>query len=142
ARQVQGRERLAAHGVEGGNRIGGGDLPGEVGIVDDGREEIARLNECNLVRETVDPRVVGCLRSDEEIRVIRLGQITQDLRERWWSVVLRSPRAGEVFCQPFVLTGNCHHDHPGTRTAKSCDFAVTSELSYGSGSGFSWGLTL
>ena len=53
----------------------------EVRVVDDGREKIEGLDQCGLVVETVDGRVVGRGGPDEEIFIRKLGEPAQNLRE-------------------------------------------------------------
>jgi hypothetical protein len=55
----EGGEGLAAHGVDVGERIGGGDLAVKVWVVDDGGEEVDGLDEGAFIVETIDSRVVG-----------------------------------------------------------------------------------
>ena len=65
-------------------RVRRGDLPEEVWIVDDRREEVDRLDEREIVGQHEDPRVVEGLAADEQAR-IRLQ------RERPLSARVRSP---------------------------------------------------
>ena len=66
---VQRGERLAAHRVDVRQRVRGGDLPEEVRIVDDRREEVDRLHEREIVGQQEDARVVECLAADEQARI-------------------------------------------------------------------------
>jgi len=72
-------------------------LPEEVGIVDDGSEEIEGLNECGFVVDFVHSCVIGTGRTDEKIRVVDVGETTQDLREFGLAEFRRSSSAGGQF---------------------------------------------
>jgi len=69
ADQVEGRARLAVHGVDVAQGVGGGDLAVGVRVVDDGREEVERLDERNLIGQAVDACVVVGLGADQQVRV-------------------------------------------------------------------------
>ena len=81
ADDVHGGDRAAAHGVDVGERVGGRDLPVEVGVVDDRREEVDGLDEGAVGVEPVDGGVVGGGGSDEEVVIRKLREVAQDLRE-------------------------------------------------------------
>ena len=78
---VHGGDGATAHGVDVGEGIGGGDLAVEIGVVDDGGEEVECLNERGIIGDTVDGGVIGAGGTDEEIWVGEVGEATQDLRE-------------------------------------------------------------
>ncbi len=59
--------RLAAHRVDVRERVGRGDAPEVVRIVDDGREEIGGRDDRLLVVETIHRRVVARLDPDEQV---------------------------------------------------------------------------
>ena len=60
---------VAAHRVDVGERVGGGD-PSEVErVIDDRREEVDRLDEREIVAQPVDARVVGGVEADEDVRI-------------------------------------------------------------------------
>src|SRR6185437_2583165 len=63
---VERGERLAAHGVDVGEGVGGGDLAEGVGVVDDRREEVDGLDEREIVGEDEHAGVVEGLAPDEE----------------------------------------------------------------------------
>ncbi len=77
-------DRTRVHRVDVGQGIGGRDLSERTGVVDDGREVVHRQHEGQLVRETVDGRVVGCLRPDQEVRVHDRGKHAQHLGQLLW----------------------------------------------------------
>ena len=64
--QVHRGERTAAHRVDVGQRVGGGDATEVVGVVDDGREEVDGKQRCRLVVEAVDGSVVARLEALHE----------------------------------------------------------------------------
>ena len=69
----QRAHRPAAHGIHIAQRVGGGDLAEDIGVVDDGREEVDRLDQRQLRRELIHSGVVGCVEADEHIRVVLPG---------------------------------------------------------------------
>lgn len=74
-------DRAAAHGVDIGERVGGGDFAVEHGIIDDGGKEIGGLDEGALVVDFKYASVVRSSGADEEAFVMELRQLMQDLRE-------------------------------------------------------------
>ena len=64
-----GRTRHCPHVVDG---IQSRNAPVVVGIVNDGREEVERLHQREVVTETVYSRVVGGLETDNQVFVKRL----------------------------------------------------------------------
>jgi len=78
------REWLSTHGEDIGQRIRGGDLSEDIGIVDDRREEIDGLDQREIVAHDEDPRVVEGLPPHDDSAVgvhrhaaQRLGQVTR-----------------------------------------------------------------
>src|SRR5689334_10534958 len=51
------------------NRIQGQDATVFIWVVDDGREKIHSLHQSKVVANTVYPRVVGCIETDNQIFV-------------------------------------------------------------------------
>ena len=60
---VQAEQRPGAGGVNVAERICGGYRAKGVWVVDDGRKEVHRLDQCDLVRQPVDGGVIGRCRS-------------------------------------------------------------------------------
>ena len=80
ADQRQRHDRLAAHGVHVGDRVGGGDAAEVVGIVDDRHEEIGGGDQRLLVVELVDGCVVGGFDAHQQLGWQRhAGRALQDL---------------------------------------------------------------
>src|ERR1035438_8036149 len=71
ADQSERGERLSAHGIDIAERIGGGDLAEDVWIVDDGGEEIHRLDERRLRRELIHASVVRSEEHTSELQSLR-----------------------------------------------------------------------
>ena len=69
AHQVQGQLGLAPHGVHVAEGVCGGNLAEKVGIVGDGRKEVHRLHQGQLVREPVYRRVVAAVEAHQQIGV-------------------------------------------------------------------------
>ena len=63
----------AAHGVDIAQRVGGRNLAEDVGVVDDGRKEIDRLDERQLGRELIHAGVVGCIEADQHVGIMLPG---------------------------------------------------------------------
>ena len=76
---VQAQLRLAPHGVDIAEGVGGGDLPEEVGIVRDGREEVHRLHQSQVVCDLVDAGVVALVKAHQQPRVLADPDALQEL---------------------------------------------------------------
>jgi hypothetical protein len=59
AENGDGHQRLAAHGVDVADGVGGGDAAEVEGVIDDGHEEIGRGNHAALCIERIDRSVVA-----------------------------------------------------------------------------------
>jgi hypothetical protein len=93
ADEVQGEDRPRPHGVDVAERVGGGHRPAGVGIVDDGSDEVHRLDDGQVVGELIHGGVIGRLRPDEESRIGERGQLTQHLSQVRRTDLAGSPRA-------------------------------------------------
>jgi len=72
ARDGHRRDRRARHGPHVVDRVECRDATIVVGVVDDGSEEIERLDEREVVAKTVYTCVVGRLEADNQIWIVRL----------------------------------------------------------------------
>ena len=79
--EVQRGERRAAHRVDVGQRVGRGDAPEVVRVVDDRREEVDGRDDRERVRHAVHRGVVGGLVADEQRRVVRARQLREQRME-------------------------------------------------------------
>ena len=61
---IQRRERFSTHGKNIGERVGGGDLTKPIGVIDDWREEVNRLNQRQILRKTEHPGIVSFVKAD------------------------------------------------------------------------------
>ena len=75
---VEGHERRAAHGEDVADRIGGGDLPPHIRIVDDRRDEIEREDADALFGNLPQRRVLASLPVGEDTVVAGTGEIRQN----------------------------------------------------------------
>ena len=66
-------KRLAAHGVNVAQGIGGCDLSEGVRIVDDGREEIDGLHQSLIGGDEIHSGVVGVIEADQNVGVVLPG---------------------------------------------------------------------
>ena len=73
AHQGERADRPAAHRVNVTERIGGGDLAEDVGIVDNRGKEIDGLYQGYLRGELIHARVVGGIEADEHIGIMLPG---------------------------------------------------------------------
>ena len=80
---VQAQLGLSTHGVHIGERIGGRDLAEGIGIVGNGREEIHRLHQGQIVADLIDGGIVTLVKAHQQIGVVmdldalqQLGQHT------------------------------------------------------------------
>jgi hypothetical protein len=76
--EVECADGAPAHRVDVRERVGGGDAPERVRVVDDRGEEIGGLHDRQLVGELDDPRVVGGVGRDQHARVRRARQAGED----------------------------------------------------------------
>ena len=90
---VQGDERLAAHGVDVGQRVGGGDGPELVGVVGDGREEVDGDDQRRLVVDAIYGGVIAGLGPYQQVGVRQQRYVTQDLAQVLKAQLGRSTRA-------------------------------------------------
>ena len=73
ADQASALMRPAAHRVNIAERVGGRNLAEDVGIVNNGREEVDRLHQRQLGRELIHSGVVGCVEADQNIGIVLPG---------------------------------------------------------------------
>jgi len=109
AEQVEGEHRAAAHGVAVAEGVGGGDGPPEVGVVDDGGEEVDGQQERQVVADPVDGGVVGRVEAQQEVRVLAavvLSEAAQDLRQVTGTELAGSAGAVGELCEAWGL---CRH---------------------------------
>src|SRR5665648_728726 len=66
--EVHGSKRPRAHGVHVAERVGRGELPEPVGRIDDGRDEVDRLHQAEVVGDARDGGVVARLEQPRELR--------------------------------------------------------------------------
>ena len=93
ADDVERKEWGAPHGVdvaEGVHRCNGAEV---VRVVDDRREEVDRLHDGDVVRQSVDGRVVARVESHEQVIVLHVREVAQDLAEVLGAELPRSPCA-------------------------------------------------
>ncbi len=121
AKQVHGRDRSAAHCVDVGERIGGGDLPELIGIVHDRREKVYGLDEGQIGGDTIDARVVAGCQADEKVGIGGNVEITQNLRELGWPNLAGSTGAADKMGQARTLIFQfVHFAHPLSVFGQSC----------------------
>ena len=93
ADDIQSRQGLAAHGVNVAQGIGDGNLAELIGIVDDWREEIDRLDDSQVFGKLIYAGVLRSLHSGDEIGVGTEGQAGQRLGEVTRTYLASSTRA-------------------------------------------------
>ena len=108
---VEGEQRRSPHRVDVAEGVRRGHLSEDVGIVDDRREEIHRLNEGYVVVQAVDGGVVGRADPDQEVGVGGRRQLAQHLRQvRWTKLGSSAGAAGQAgqsdFFHSFSLLGS------------------------------------
>jgi hypothetical protein len=100
-------QRARAHRIDVAQRIGGRDLPVDVRVVDDRREEIDGLDERGPTLPGVDAGVVGVAEIDQDARIGFERDVAQDLGELAWGELARSAGAADHLGQP--LRSGCAH---------------------------------
>ena len=78
---VERRQRRATHRIDIGERVRGGHAAEGVRIVDDGRKEVHRLDQREVVGQAKDAGVVERLPADEQPWIRRRGQRSEHLRQ-------------------------------------------------------------
>ena len=92
---VQRRQGTAAHGIDIGQRIGGGDLPVQKGIIHDGREKIDGLHQGAIAVNAINAGVIGGGGAHEQMGIARhFGEPSQNLRQSLLAELGRSTGAG------------------------------------------------
>ena len=89
-----------AHRVDVGDRVGRGDAAEVVGVVDDGREEVDRLHERQVVAEPHAGGVVERRGADQHARVVDRRQAAQHLGEVGGGQLAGAAAAGRHAGQP------------------------------------------
>ena len=112
---VESRQRLAAHCVYIRERVGSSDLSEVVRVVDNGREEIDRLNERNVVRQQIDARIDECLTPYEEARILRRWKPRENFRQVPRTHFRSSTGAPRERCQSKKLLSRLGRAHCGLR---------------------------
>ena len=90
--EVQREDRRGSHRVHVGQRVGGGDAPPVVGVVDDRCEEVGGEDEREVVTEAVDGGVVGRVQADDQVRVVGRLETADESEDR--AQVVRGELAG------------------------------------------------
>ena len=80
-RDVERHQHLAAHRVDVAHGVRRGDRAERVRVVDDGREEVDRLDDRQVVGQAVDGGVVGAVEPDEEVGERRGVERLRDRRD-------------------------------------------------------------
>ena len=75
--EAQRIERRGAHGVDVGKRIGGGDAAVVERVVDDGRKDVDRLDQGEVVAQADDGGIVGRVVADQHARIAGDRQAAQ-----------------------------------------------------------------
>jgi hypothetical protein len=78
-------------------------LAEEIGVVDDGREEVEGLDEGEIGGDAVNSGVVRAGGTNEKVGVLDVGDATQDLREFGLAELRGSPSARGHFGQAFDI---------------------------------------
>ena len=111
ADDVQAGLGVTAHSIDIAQRISGGDLAENIGVIDDGSEKIDGVDDGEVGPETIHPRVVGGFRSDQHIDVVKLRQAVQNLHEVGGAELGGSTRGLDLLRQPDCLVfSELHRD--------------------------------
>ncbi len=94
AEQRERHDRLAAHRIHVGDRVGRGDASEIERIVDDRHEEVGRRDERLRIVQAIDGRVVARLGADEQIRKgARERRLRQNFAQQRWRELAASAAA-------------------------------------------------
>ena len=73
--QVERQQRGSAHGIDIAQGVGGGDLPKEIGIVDDRREKVDRLDDSKILPYPINGGIIRCIEADHQIGIVIFGKL-------------------------------------------------------------------
>ena len=104
---VQAQLRLAAHGIHVRQSIGGGDLPEQIGIIRDGREEIHRLYQGQVIGNLVDAGVVALVKAHQQIGVAVDLDAVQQLGQHACTHLGAAPGTLRQFRQLHFILSHC-----------------------------------
>ena len=108
-RDIQRRDRAAVHGVDVRQGIRRRDPAERVRVVDQRREEIERLDQGEIGREAIHPRVVHGLGADQDVGIdLTLRPGAQDLRDPRRGDLARSPGAVGVVGESLLPSEHRH----------------------------------
>ena len=96
-------DRLAPHRVNIRERIGSRDLAEEVGVVDNRGKKIERLHERDFLVDFINRGIIRARGTNEEIRIGKGLEATQDLREFGLAELRGSSAAGGEFRQTLAF---------------------------------------
>ena len=75
------QKRLAAHRIDIAQGVGGRNRTVGVGVVNNGRKEIYRLNERRIGAQAIDGAIVGGIETDQQIGMRRAFEWLQHVRQ-------------------------------------------------------------
>ena len=110
ARDGERRDGAAAHGIDVAEGVGGGDLAIRIRVVDDGREEVDRLDKRRPSRPCVYARIVGRAEIKQDPRILLRRNAAQDLGELARGEFARSTRTADHFGQTLRHSGSSSVD--------------------------------
>ena len=96
---VQSQPGLSSHGVDIREGIGSGDLAKKVGIVGNGREEVHRLHQCQVIGYLVDGGVITFVKAHQKVGVIVDFDAVQQLRQHAGTHLGTAAGTFGQFCQ-------------------------------------------
>lgn len=112
ANDVHARFGLAAHGVDVTQGVSRGNLAKDIGVIDDRRKKIHRVDDREIGPESIDPGIVGRVGADKQIGIPELGELVQDLREVGGAELSGSTRGFDLLRQPHWLFVFKQHTAP------------------------------
>ena len=92
------------HGIDIRDGIGCSNLAEVIGIINDRREKIYRLDDSFFAVEAYHCSIVDPMEIDDNALIFRYRQLTQNLSQVFWTELTGSAGAVRELCEPF---GHC-----------------------------------
>jgi hypothetical protein len=102
--KIHSRLRSSPHGINIAQSIRRGDLAEGKGVIHDGGEEIYGLDEGEVIRHPVNPRVIGPVKADEKVGIRRQLQTAKRFVQVPWPQFGRSAGSLHRLCE---AAGSC-----------------------------------
>ena len=101
--QIQRQFRFAAHGINIGQGIGGGNLTEQIGVIHHGREEIHSLHQRQIVTYFIDGCIIAFIKTNQQVGIMMHLQPVQQLGQYTGTHLGTAAAAAGQLCQLHIL---------------------------------------